>query len=152
MQDSSQTSSYNGLQVSVNKSFSHHFMVNGFYVWSKSFWSAPPSSAASGDGATQDFANLREERGVADTDQRNAASISGIWTIDYYTGSNKFMRAAANGWQLAPIVCLNSGLPLNVTTGADKNADGYTSDRPNLVPGTSAFLSPHRARSQAVAE
>jgi hypothetical protein len=152
MQDSSQTSSYNGLQVSVNKSFSHHFIVNGFYVWSMSFWSAPPSSASSGDGATQDFNNLREERGVADTDQRNAASISGIWTIDYYTGSNKFMRAGLNGWQIAPIVSLNSGLPLNVTTGADKNADGYTSDRPNLVPGTTATLSSSRSRPAVAAE
>ena len=152
LQVSNQTASYNALQVSVNKRLSQNFMLNGFYVWSSSFWSAPPGVAASGNGQTQDFNALGEERGPADTDQRNAASISGVWNLSYYKGSQKLVAGALNGWQIAPIVSLNSGTPLNITTGADNNADSYSSDRPNLVPGVSAFLSPHRSRAAVAAE
>jgi hypothetical protein len=152
LQVSNQTTSYNALQVSFNKRFSRNFMLNGFYVWSNSFWSASPGVASSGNGQVQDYANLSEERGPADTDQRNAANISGVWNISYFRGSNKFIGEVLNGWQLAPVVSLNSGLPLNITTGADNNRDGFNSDRPNLTPGTSAFLSPHRSRSEAAAE
>lgn len=147
---STQTASYNALQVSVNKRMSNSFELNGFYVWSNSFWSAPPSSA--GGGNCQDYANLWEERGPADYDQRNMASISGIWNLSYYKGSNGLIGNVLNGWQISPIVTLNSGMPLNITTGSDKNADGYNSDRPNLVPGANAFLSPHRSRFTAASE
>ena len=147
---STQTASYNALQVSVNKRMSNSFELNGFYVWSHSFWSAPPSSA--GGGNCQDYANLWEERGPADYDQRNMVSISGIWNLSYYKGSHGLISNVVNRWQISPIVTLNSGMPLNITTGSDKNADGYNSDRPNLVPGTNAFLSPHRNRFTAASE
>jgi hypothetical protein len=62
------------------------------------------------------------------------------------------LKRIANGWELAPVVSLNSGLPLNIETGADNNDDGFSSDRPNLVVGKDAFLDPHRNRNTAAAE
>jgi hypothetical protein len=145
------TASYNALQITATMHVNHSLTLNGFYVYSKSFTSADPNAVGSG-GTTQDFDALHEERGPSDYDQRNMASISGIWTLNYYNGANKVLKRIANGWELAPVVSLNSGLPLNIETGADNNDDGFSSDRPNLVVGKDAFLDPHRNRNTAAAE
>ena len=36
-------------------------------------------------------------------------------------------------WQLAPIVSMRSGLPMNITDGADISQTGIGLDRPNLI-------------------
>ncbi len=142
---SGQTANYNGLQVSAHKQMSHNLLLNGFYVWSKSMWSA--NSSAIGIGSAQNFSALSEERGPSDNDKRNVATISGIWNMDYYHGTNGFEKTLANGWKISMIASLQSGAPVNITTGSDKNADSYSNDRPNLVPGVNPFLSPHRSRT-----
>jgi hypothetical protein len=144
--ESGQTANYNSLQVSAHKPLTHNLMLNGFYVWSKSMWSANPSAVGLA-GTAQNYTYLTEERGPSDQDRRNMVSISGIWKLDYYNGGNRIVKVLANGWSISPIVTFNSGQPINITTGSDKNADGYNNDRPNLVPGVNAFLDPNRPRS-----
>jgi hypothetical protein len=119
-------------------------MLNGFYVWSKSMWSA--NSSAIGLGTAQNFSDLAEERGPSDNDRRNVSTISGVWSLDYYHGSNGWEKQLANGWKLSAIASFQSGAPFTITTGSDNNADSYNNDRPNLVPGVSPFLDPHRPR------
>jgi Carboxypeptidase regulatory-like domain/TonB dependent receptor len=148
---SSQTASYHSLQISATKQMSHNLMLNGFYVFSKSFYSADPA-AVGANTVAQDFDDLREERGPSDFDQRNMASISGMWNVSYYSGKNRILKQVTDGWQVAPILTFNSGLPINLLTGADNNDDGNLSDRPNLVPGKNAFLDPHRSRTAAAAK
>jgi hypothetical protein len=50
-----------------------------------------------------------------------------------------------NGWQISPIVYLQSGLPLTILAGFDANADGVSTDRANLT-GQNPVLDPHRGR------
>jgi hypothetical protein len=148
---SGQTANYNSLQVSVHKQMTHNFMLNGFYVWSRSMWSSGNSNVI-GIPAIQDFDALWEDRGPSDYDRRNVANISGIWNLDYYHGDHFLTRQIANGWKVSAISFLQSGAPLNITSGADNNADSYSgSDRPNLVPGVNPFLDPHRPRAAAAA-
>lgn len=144
--ESGQTANYQSLQFSVHKPLTHNLLINGFYVWSHSVWSSNPSAIGLTPTA-QNYTYLSEERGPSDQDRRNMVSISGIWKLDYYKGSSFLPRFLANGWSISPIVTLNSGQPVNITTGADKNADGYNNDRPNLVPGVNAFLDTHRSRT-----
>lgn len=131
---SEQTANYNSLQVSVHKRMLNHLLLDGFYVWSHSLWSSANNSAI-GMGIAQNFTYLNEERGPSDNDRRSVVSISGIWNIDYYRGDSGWAKQLANGWKLSTIVSLQSGNPYNITTGSDKNLDGYNNDRPNLVPG-----------------
>jgi hypothetical protein len=56
-------------------------------------------------------------------------------------------RQIVNGWTISPIVSLQSGTPFTITTGSNKNFDSENANRPDLVPGVSAFLDPHRGRS-----
>ncbi len=69
--------------------------------------------------------------------------MSGIWDISYLKGSNKWMGAVLNGWQVSPIVTLTSGSPISLLTGADKNCDGFTTDRPDYVV-VASFAPDHR--------
>lgn len=149
--ESNQTASYHSLQISVHRPLTHNLMLGGFYVWSHSFWSASMEGVGIG-GETQDYDALGEERGPSDYDLRHMASVSGIWNLDYYKGSSLLVKEIANGWTISPIITLDSGAPVNMGTGSDKNADTYGSDRPNLVPGQRVFLDPHRGRSQAAKE
>jgi hypothetical protein len=147
---SSLTGSYHALQVSAEKRMSNNFMIGGNYVWSHTIWGGEPG--ADSQNQPQDSNALGEEKGPGDYDQRNMASINGIWNLEYYRGTNHMVRYLANGWEVSPIVTLHSGLPINILTGADLNDDSYTSDRPNFVPGQVPFLSPHRSRPVAAAE
>ncbi len=150
MQVSNQTASYNALQVTVEKRMSRNIMLNGFYVWSKSFCSTAPSGI--GVTGVQDYDALWENRGLCGQDMKNMANISGIWNPDYYHGTNRFFGGALNGWQIAPIITLNSGTPLDLSTGANANAGTANYNRPNLVPGQQATLNPHRSRTAVAAE
>ena len=144
---SGQTANYNSLQVSAHKALTGHLLLNGYYVWSHSLWSA--NSSAIGIATAQNFSALNEERGPSDNDKRNSSSISGVYKIDYYHGDSLLMKNVANGWKLSAIAFFNSGTPFNITTGSDKNLDGYNNDRPNLVPGrdkSSIILDKHRNR------
>jgi hypothetical protein len=143
----SQTASYHSLQISARRPLTNNLMLSGFYVFSKSFWSA--SGSGIGASTAQDFNAMWEERGPSDNDRRHVATISGIWHIDYLKGSGFIARQVLNGWTISPIITLQSGSPVNIVTGSDKNADSIGGDRPNLVPGVSAFLDPHRSRMTA---
>jgi Carboxypeptidase regulatory-like domain len=147
---STQGASYHSLQVSVSRSMTHNLMLNGFYVWSHALESA--NIAADGIGTAQDWNNLWEERGPMSDDRRNVAAISGIWNIDYFTGSNVVMKNLLNGWRISPIYYIQSGEPTQAATGSDNNDDSQNSNRPDLVPGVSPVLNPHRNRSAAAAE
>jgi Carboxypeptidase regulatory-like domain len=147
---SNQTASYHSLQLSAHRPLTHNLMLNGFYVLSHSFQSS--NESAVGLATAQDFAHLEEERGPTDNDRRHTASISGIWNLDYYKGSNSFMSQLANHWTVSSIAILYSGAPVNIVTGSNKNDDSANNNRPNLVAGQNAFLDPHRGRAVAAAE
>src|SRR5204862_7622021 len=56
------------------------------------------------------------------------------WEIEYYEGGRAVLRHLLNGWTIAPILKIRSGLPFTVTNGnVDANLDGNTNDRAQLV-------------------
>ena len=157
-----QHANYNALQVSAKKQLSRGFTISGFYVWSRALQSS--NESAIGQMTAQDFGNLgnpftltnnslgavggglQEEKGPMDANRTNNAVISAIWNIDYFHGSSMFLKQALNGWQIAPVVYMTSGAPLNMLTGSTKNDDSSGSNRPNAVPGVNPVLDHHRCR------
>jgi hypothetical protein len=155
------TSHYNGLQVSATKMMSRGFSVSGFYVWSRSLESA--NALENGTMSAQDFGvfgqaftssnnslgalggGLQEERGPMDQNHNNNAAISGMWTIDYFHG-NRIIKELVNGWQISPVVYLQTGAPFSVSTGSDKSFDSANGNRPNVVPGVGTKLDSTRCR------
>lgn len=148
---SSPNTAFHSLQISARKPMSKSFSLGGYYMWSKTTITAAGAGAVGTAGGAQDMNNLWEERGLASTDHAQMASISGIWTLEYYRGSNWTAKNILNGWTISPVVSLTSGVPLSMSTGVDNNADGFSTDRPNYVPGVSPKLDPHRSRAAVAA-
>jgi Carboxypeptidase regulatory-like domain len=129
---SDQYSNYNGLQVTFNLRESHHVSVNGFYTLSKTMTSVQLQNNTT-QGLAQNYSQLSEDYGRADTDQRHVFSTSVNWKIDYYRGDGALAHVL-NGWSLSPIIKIRSGLPFTITNGnVDANLDGNTNDRAQLV-------------------
>jgi hypothetical protein len=158
------TANYHSLQISAGKQLSRNFSMNGFYVWSHGIDSFEPD--ADGLSSPQDSGyfgtpftasnnslgavggGLQEEKGNMNADIRSNAAMSGTWNIDYFHGSNGFVKEAVNGWQISPIVYLHSGGVFTVNTGSNKNDDSTGNSRPdyNTVTPVSPLLDPHRCR------
>jgi hypothetical protein len=136
--DSDQYSNYHGLQLTFNMRKWHNVSANGYYTLSQTMSSAQLHNNTTQGGA-QNFTKLADEYGRADTDQRHVFSASVNWELDYYNGSSGLWRGLLNGWRIAPIIKLRSGLPFGITNGnVDANLDGQTNDRARQIgdPGT----------------
>jgi Carboxypeptidase regulatory-like domain len=129
---SGQTASYHGLQISATQRTSHHVSFNAFYIYSKTFDSVQLQNNTT-QALVQNFSNMGEDRGRADTDMRHQVVASMIWQPDYYSGGNAVLRHVTKGWSISPIVKWHSGFPFTVLNGVDANLDGNNTDRANLV-------------------
>ena len=135
---SSESANYNGLQVTAQQRMTHNFSIQGFWVWSKSLQSQDlDTSGNTGNSATtepEDNRNKFLDRQRSDYDQRHVVAISFVYQ-PHYNLAHAWQRQIVNGWTITSIVQLQSGNPINITTGSDNNGDGVTNDRPNLAPG-----------------
>ncbi|MBZ5563501.1 MAG: TonB-dependent receptor, partial [Acidobacteriia bacterium] len=124
---------YDGLQVNVNKHFSHNFSLLASYTYSHTINTAEMDAPG---GDPNDSNQLGPyERANSLLDQRHRAVISGWWQLP--------AQFVAGG-----VATLASGRPYNLTTGADNNGDGVLADRPvidgavvgrNIGRGTPAY-------------
>lgn len=138
---SSESANYNSLQITARQRLFHGLSVQGYYVWSKDLQSLDQdASGNTGNSAGTEPEDNRLhylDRQRSDYDQRHTVAISSVWKPNY-AFHNRAARFAVNGWTLTSIIQLQSGNPINITTGSDDNFDGVTNDRPNLAPGYSA--------------
>jgi hypothetical protein len=129
------TSSYNGGIAALQHRMSHNYSVLVNYTYSH----AIDTGDAPGDIAANTFmvpTNPRLDRAAAGFDIRHIINASVVARSDFKT-TNRLLRMAANGWELAPLVRILSGSPFNVTSGSDISRTGMGNDRPNVVAGQS---------------
>jgi hypothetical protein len=132
---SSSNSSYNSLQASVTKRFSQGLTFLASYTLSHSLddYSGDPTGTSDvtvvpGNQAPGFLFN----HASSDFDRRHRFIFSGIYDMPkFYKGTSGFARQAANGWQLASVITLQSGIPFTVLT----NATAFVQARANLTPG-----------------
>jgi hypothetical protein len=126
--ESSGTSRYDGLTVSVNKRAGKWATARASYTLSKAlddsgnfFFSTP-----------QDNSNLSAEYGLSDNDQRHRLTLSGTLEAPSSDASTSapFIRRAFSGFALSYIFTYSSALPFNILTGTDRNNDTNANDRP----------------------
>ena len=109
------TSSYNALQVGVQKRYSNNFMMTASYTLSKVEEDAADFFSIS---EPNDQFNLDAEHGPGTHDQRHVFAFSGVWDLP------------AN-FQLGGIVRGSTGIPINFIMVDDHNSDGFLNDRPD---------------------
>jgi hypothetical protein len=123
--ESSGDSYYNGLIVSFNRRFNRFASARVSYTLSKAIDDAGNAFFFT----PQNNFNLRDERGLADNDQRQRLAVSGSFEAPATNGDSILRRSLA-GFSLSYIFQYGSRLPFNIQTGTDRNNDTNTNDRP----------------------
>ena len=117
-------SSYNAMQLKVEKRYSHGFNLLLAYTWSNLMDNIPASETGFPGGSfggtgIQDWDNLRAEWEVASFDTPQYLAINGIYALPFGHGRRFFNHSRAadyiiGGWQLTGITSAESGTPQEV--------------------------------------
>jgi hypothetical protein len=136
-------STFNSLQITVEKRFSRSFTLLSSYTFAKSI------DYGSG-GGTQwpsfpDPYNFAQNRGLSDFNHAHRFVTSGMWQAPSLTDQPALVKGVLGGWSLSGVITLQTGAPINVLSGQDNSLSGVNADRPDLVgnPARSARSNPN---------
>ncbi len=140
---------YNALQVTVTRRFSHGFSLLANYVWSKSIDinSNDPSNITL---ALSNQNNISADRARSDYDVPQRFVASYLWNTPKVNRYGIVGRELLGDWQLNGITTISTGQPFNVLSGVDSNLDSVLTDRPNTVGNP--VLSGSRGRQAKIHE
>jgi hypothetical protein len=125
-------SSYNALQVKVDKRMGKHLGLLASFVWSKSIDDADaiiPGFYA-GLGA-QDERNLRLERSLSSFNVGRRISSGFVYNLP----NRGVLNPLFGHWRTSGIVTMQDGVPVTPVLIATDIANSGTFSRPNIVPG-----------------
>src|SRR6185295_4544583 len=105
--EGSGNSSYNALWISASQRGSHGVHLSAYYTFSKSI---DYNSLSTQGVVVQNSYDVRADRGLSDFDARHRFVVSGLYDLPF-KGSR-----LRDGWQLATIVQVQSGNPVNIIT------------------------------------
>jgi hypothetical protein len=123
-------SDYNGLQLSAERRGSH-LSGKAYYSFNRGYEDV--DFQGGGLPGVQNSTRLADERGRTSADRTHTFTLSGVWKVDYFRGSTSLGSRLAQDWTLSAIVTLQTGTPLTIGAGQDRNLDGLTNDRADLV-------------------
>jgi hypothetical protein len=113
---SSGNSSYNALQVSVEKRFSAGITVSANYTWSKTIDEVSYQTDLCGINVINPY-NLNAYRSVSDFNVPNRFVLNYLWQLP--SPKQGVAKALLGGWETSAIWSWQSGFPLNITSGGD---------------------------------
>ncbi len=136
-------SNYHSLQVRLEKRFSAGISGQASYTWGKALTNAVDHLSTSGTGNGTDVGAFREaqngldrrsEYGPAEFDVKHRFIASAVWQLPYgSSGQRSILRSILGGWELAPILTVQSGLALTVTQAEPVSIGGERRSRPNRI-------------------
>lgn len=141
-------STYNALQASLQKRFSHGVSFLASYTYSKTLddvstfnitGSASQSTAGENDLAQDPF-NLAAEHGRSMFDARHRFVISYQWNLPWYSHPDNWYGHILGNWMVNGITTFMSNTPFTVYDSTDVSLQGsapeisgFPANRPNLV-------------------
>jgi carboxypeptidase family protein/TonB-dependent receptor-like protein len=135
-------STFNALQVSLQRHFTSGFMFATNYMWSHSI---NDGSIGGGESNAPENANCRLcDRGPSVYDIRHNLVVSALYDLPFgpgkrYLDGDGLAGKVLGGWQLSGIQTYHTGHPLTVTVDRSSSSllDGNSNSdqRPDLVPG-----------------
>ncbi len=123
-------SSYQALQLELNKRFTQGFSLQGAYTFSRSIDMA---SAIALGAAVPNVFDLRTQFGLSDFHAKHIASFTWIWDLPRLKSASAPLRVVAGGWQVNGVVSARSGRPINIVSGRDVALSGTGNQRPDVV-------------------
>jgi hypothetical protein len=138
-------SSYNALQVDVNRRTSHGLTLRGVYTYSKSLDDGGTLNTSVGTNTPAFTAyplNPKLDWGLSPFNVKNLAAINGNYELPFGTGkafahpNSQFASQLVSGWSVASVVTVQSGLPFSPQLGYNPSNDGDSRNpvRPSWNP------------------
>ncbi len=135
-------SSYNALQVKLQKSLSHGLNFLASYTWSKSL----DIQSEGQSGSIETIYDYGRDWGPSDFNRAQLFVFSTTYQLPfgkgkrYLSGANGITRAALGNWNIGGIVTLDSGRPFSIVAGGDIANVGGGSQRAEVIGNpTSGF-------------
>ena len=123
-------SDYKSLQLSAERRGSR-LSGKAYYTFGRAYEDV--DFQGGGLPGVQDATRLGDERARTSADRMHNFVLSGVWKVDYLQESRSLASWLARDWTLSAIVTLQTGTPLTIGTNQDRNLDGLTNDRADLV-------------------
>lgn len=124
-------SSYNSLQVSLNRQVSRGLNLGVAYTWSK----AITDNSADRDSAVLDTYNLRLDRGPASFNRPQVLVFNYIYDLPFFQGQQGAVGRVLGGWEVSGITTMEEGTPVTVTQGSDPfNSFDWNTKKATLCP------------------
>jgi hypothetical protein len=131
-QESSGSSIYHGLTVSVSKRFSHHFEMFSSWTWSHAIDDSTDLQTLL---EPQNELFPKRERGNSSFDQRHRWVTNAVFQSPYQRSDDGFVKKFFAEFTVSPIFDVSSGRPFTVITGSDVNLNfSSQTDRPSVAP------------------
>jgi hypothetical protein len=112
------SSNYNSLQASVRKQFSHGFLMQASYTWSKDLTDINYDSAGSVGADINDPHNLGQQYGPAYFNRPQRFVVNYSYDLPFGTHSGALGKVLG-GWNVSGVTTVQDGTPLTIT---DPNA------------------------------
>ncbi len=150
--DSYANASYEGLQMTVEKHYSHGLLLNFNYVFSKALGEGYERNSGQVNGGTyQNPQDRRPDRGRYPFDTTHNATVSVVYEMPFL---NRFRGVAGGflaGWQVNGIITLHTGYPFglsggNLNTGAATRPDRVADGRLGSQATRQLWFSSHSVR------
>jgi hypothetical protein len=120
-------SSYNSLQVGLNRRFLNGVQGQLSYTWSKCMDNASGTYGLEGGIPWSDPLNGSFDRGRCLFDRPHVLRMSGVYALPFR--QNRLVA----GWQMSGGLLVQSGSPWNVIIGFDQSGNTVGNQRPNVV-------------------
>jgi len=137
-EDTVANSNYNGLQISLEKNFSHGFMFQASYTFSKAI-----DQGASFENELNPI-DPRATRGLSLLDAKNRFVFSPVWELPI-PKKEGMAGKVANGWQVSAIITYQSGFPIRVQDQNDAELESsffFEDANTPFVTGPVQFVNP----------
>ncbi|MBI5281925.1 MAG: carboxypeptidase regulatory-like domain-containing protein [Candidatus Solibacter usitatus] len=144
MLEHSGRSTYNGLQVEVNRRFSKGLLFGVAYTFSKTM----DNNSGPREGFIDVF-NQGLNWGKSGNDTRHMTVANYVWELPFFNGTqSRALKATLGGWQLSGLIQFQTGAPISVGSGDDYLGIGSTNgktwnlngepDRPQMFANANA--------------
>jgi hypothetical protein len=132
-------SNYNSLQVTLRKQFTHGFLMQASYTWSKDL--SDIQAILTGSGANSNVPTaMAQQYGPVGFSHPQRFVVNYSYDLPFGNPSGRALGLLAKGWNLSGVTTVQDGTPLtlsNQNNGTVYDLGGYDTPRAQMCPGYS---------------
>jgi hypothetical protein len=130
-------SNYNSLQVTLRKQFTHGFLMQASYTWSKDLSDIPAIVGLTGANSNLPTA-LGQQYGPVGFSHPQRFIVNYSYDLPFGNPSGRALGLIAKGWNVSGVTTVQDGTPLTITDVAGGTVYGlgsYDNARAQMCPG-----------------